>query len=160
MSGGVNNTVKYGVKDIISLIEELGNASYFMFMIEDRDVAEAWVKACITNVTNEYVNGDWRKYFDEVTVEEFAEESKVLNNLFAISLTPIRKGIIICREPFAYLVFTDVNVIGFIVEDDGDYEIHYLIFNGYDVNTREERKLLIKTKVTTKGGVLYRVMNE
>jgi len=155
----MSNTVKYGVKDVISLIEELGNASYFVFMVEDKDVAEAWVKACITNVLDRYIDGDWRSYFDEVTVEEFAEESKVLNNLFAISLTPIRKGLIICKEPFAYLVFTDMNVIGFIVEGYENYEIHYLIFNGYDVNTQEERKLLIKTKVTTKGGVLYRVMN-
>ena len=37
MSGGVNNTVKYGVKDVISLIEELGNASYFVFMVEDKE---------------------------------------------------------------------------------------------------------------------------
>jgi hypothetical protein len=160
----MSGEVKYSVRTIGDLIKELYNTYYFIFMVEDRDVAEAWIKAGITNVTNEYVEGDWRKYFEEVTVEEFAEESKALNNILLLPPTingkPIRRGIIITKEPFAVLMFSDVNVVGFIVENHGDYEIHYLIFNGYDINTREERKLLIKAKAQANRGVLFRVTPE
>jgi len=160
----MSGEVKYSVKTIGDLLNELYNTYYFVFMVEDKDVAEAWIKAGVTNVIGKYIDDDWRKYFEEVTVEEFAEESKALNNILLMPLMvngrPIRRGIIITKEPFAVLMFSDVNVVGFIIENHGDYEMHYLMFTGFDINTREERKLLIKTKAQASRGVLFRVTPE
>ena len=160
----MSGEVKYNIRGIEDLLKELYRTYYFVFMVEDGDVAEAWIKAGVTNVINEYIDDDWRKYFEEVTVEEFAEESKVLNNILlmppVINNKPLRRGLIITKEPFAVLMFSDINVVGFVVENYGDYEMHYLIFTGFDINTREERKLLIKTKAQSNRGVLFRVTPE
>ena len=160
----MSGEVKYSVKTIEDLLKELYNTYYFVFMVEDKDVAEAWIKAGITNVIGKYIDDDWRNYFEEVTVEEFAEESKVLNNILLlppiINGKPIKRGIVITKEPFAVLMFSDVNVAGFIIENHGDYEMHYLMFTGFDINTKEERKLLIKTKAQANRGVLFRVAPE
>ena len=153
--------VKYSVRGIEDLLNALEKTYFFVFMVEDKYVAEAWIKAGVTNVTNELINGDWRDYFDEVSTEEFTEESKLLNNLVLLPLMindkVIRRGVVITKEPFAVLMFSDVNVVGFIIENHGDYEMHYLLFTGFDVMTKEERKVLIKTRAKTDGGMLFRV---
>ena len=160
----MSGEVRYNIRGIEDLIKGLYNAYYFVFMVEDEDVIEAWIKAGITNVIDKYIDDDWRNYFEEVTVEEFAEESKVLNNILLlppiINGKPIKRGIIITKEPFAVLMFSDVNVAGFIIENHGDYEMHYLMFTGFDINTKEERKLLIKAKAQANRGVLFRVAPE
>ena len=156
--------VKYSVRGIEDLLNALEKTYSFIFMVGDKDVAEAWIKAGVTNVINELINDDWRDHFDEVSTEEFAEESKLLNNLLllppAINGKPIKRGVVITKEPFGVLAFSDINVVGFIVENRGDYEMHYLLFTGFDLNTREERKVLIKTRAETQGGMLYRVTLE
>ena len=156
--------VKYSVKGIEDLLNALEKTYYFIFMVEDKYVAEAWIKAGISNVTNELINDDWRNHFDEVTTEEFAEESKLLNNLLLlppmIDGKVIKRGVVVTKEPFAVLAFSDVNVVGFIIENHGDYEMHYLLFTGFDITTKEERKVLIKTRAGTEGGMLYRVSLE
>jgi hypothetical protein len=160
----MNERVKYSVKTTEELLSSLLNAYYFMFMVEDKNVVESWVKAAITNVTGEYVSNDWRNHFEEVTPEEFAEEVKVLSNLllmpFRINDKPLRKGLIIGKEPFTLLMFSDVNVVGFIIENHGDYETHYLLFNGFDIMTQENKKLLIKAKAQSNAGVLYRITSD
>ena len=160
----MSGEVKYSVKTIGDLLNELYNTYYFVFMVEDKDVAEAWIKAGITNVIGKYIDDDWRKYFEEVSIEEFAEESKVLNNILlmppSINGKPIRRGIVITRDPFAVLMFSDINVVGIVVENHGDYEMHYLMFTGFDIATQENKKLLIKTKAQANRGVLFRIASD
>jgi len=156
--------VKYSVRGIEDLLNALEKTYFFIFMVGDKDVSEAWIKAGVTNVTNELINDDWRNHFDEVTTEEFAEESKLLNNLLLlppmIDGKVIKRGVVVTKEPFGVLAFSDVNVVGFIVENYKDYEMHYLLFTGFDLNTREERRVLVKTRAETQGGMLYRVTLE
>jgi len=156
--------VKYSIRNIEDLLNALEKTYYFIFMVEDKYVAEAWIKAGISNVINELINDDWRNHFDEVSTEEFAEESKLLNNLLLlppmIDGKVIKRGVVITKEPFAVLAFSDINVVGFIVENCGSYEMHYLLFTGFDINTKEERRVLIKTRAGTEGGMLYRVSLE
>jgi len=156
--------VKYSIKNIEDLLNAIEKTYFFIFMVGDKDVAEAWIKAGVSDVINELFDDDWRNHFDEVTIEEFTEESKLLNNLLLlppmIDGKVIKRGVVITKEPFAILAFSDVNVVGFVVENRGDYEMHYLLFTGFDLNTKEERKVLIKTRAGTQGGMLYRVSLE
>ena len=156
--------VRYSVRGIEDLLNAIERTYFFIFMVGDKDVAEAWIKAGVSDVINELFDDDWRDHFDEVSTEEFAEESKLLNNLLLlppmIDGKVIKRGVVITKEPFAILAFSDVNVVGFVVENRGDYETHYLLFTGFDLNTKEERKVLIKTKAGTQGGMLYRVSLE
>jgi len=156
----MSGEVKYGIRSIEDLLNALEKTYYFIFMVEDKGASEAWIKTAITSITNKEVVGDWRNHFEWVTIEEFAEESKLLNNLLLLPLTingkPIKRGVVVTKEPFAVLAFSDINVVGFVIEND----VHYLLFTGFDINTREERKVLIKTKAQTESGVLYRVTLE
>ena len=160
----MSGEVKYNIRGIEDLIKGLYNSYYFVFMVEDKDVIEAWIKAGITNVTNELINDDWRNHFDEVAVEEFSEETRVLGNILLLPLMangkPLRRGLIIGKDPLSLLMFSDVNVAGFIIENHGDYEMHYLIFNGFDIMTQENKKILIKTKAQSNGGMLYRITSD
>ena len=160
----MSGEVKYNIRGIEDLLKGLYNTYYFVFMIEDEDVIEAWIKAGITNVTNELINDDWRNHFEEVTVEEFSEETRVLGNILLLPLMsngkPLRRGLIIGRDPLSLLMFSDVNVAGFIIENHGDYEMHYLLFNGFDIMTQENKKILIKTKAQSNGGMLYRITSD
>jgi len=160
----MSGEVRYNIRGIEDLLRGLYNSYYFVFMVEDKDVIEAWIKAGVTNAVDKYIDDDWRGYFDEVSVEEFAEESKLLNNLLLLppmfNGKPIRRGVVICKEPFAVLAFSDINVVGFIVENHGGYETHYLLFTGFDITTQEEKKLLIKTTAQSNGGMLYRITSD
>ena len=160
----MSGEVKYNIRGIEDLIKGLYNSYYFVFMVEDKDVIEAWIKAGITNVTNELINDDWRNHFEEVAVEEFSEETRVLGNILLLPLMangkPLRRGLIIGKDPLSLLMFSDVNVAGFIIENHGDYEMHYLIFNGFDIMTQENKKILIKTKAQSNGGMLYRITSD
>ncbi len=160
----MSGEVKYNIRGIEDLLKGLYNTYYFVFMVEDKDVIEAWIKAGITNVTNELINDDWRNHFEEVTVEEFSEETKVLGNILLLPLMangkPLRRGLIIGKDPLSLLMFSDVNVAGFIIENHGDYEMHYLLFNGFDIMTQENKKILIKTKAQSNGGMLYRITSD
>jgi hypothetical protein len=55
---------------------------------------------------------------------------------------------------------SEPNITGFIIEGGGDYETHYLFFDGFDINTQENRKVLIKTRALTNGGAFYRVTSK
>jgi hypothetical protein len=160
----MSGEAKYSVRGIGDLLDALEKTYYFIFMVEEKDVTEAWIKAGISNVIDKYINDDWRNYFEEVTIEEFASESKLLNNILLlppmVGNKAIKRGVVVCKEPFAILSFSDINITGFVIEDHGGYEMHYLLFTGFDINTKEERKLLIKTRTETKGGTLYRVSLE
>jgi len=160
----MSGEVKYNIRGIEDLLKGLYNAYYFVFMIEDKDVIEAWIKAGVTNAIDEYIDDDWRNHFEEVTVEEFSEETRVLSNILLLPLMangkPLRRGLIIGKDPLSLLMFSDVNVAGFIIENHGDYEIHYLLFNGFDIMTQENKKILIKTKAQSSGGMLYRITSD
>ncbi len=154
----------YSIKDIKELISSMADVKYFMLMSEDDVVTEAFIKAIITSITNKEVIGDWREYFEWVTTEEFANESRLLNNAIMIPAVidnqPLKKGFIVGRNPFTFIVISEPNITGFIIEGGGDYEIHYLFFDGFDINTQEDRKILIKTKALTNGGAFYRVTSK
>ena len=156
--------VRYNIRGIEDLIKGLYNSYYFVFMVEDKDVIEAWIKAGVTNAVDKYIDDDWRNYFDEVSVEEFSEETRVLGNVLLLPLMangkPLRRGLIIGKDPLSLLMFSDVNVAGFIIENHGDYETHYLLFTGFDIMTQETKKLLIKTKAQSNGGMLYRITSD
>ena len=160
----MSGEVKYNIRGIEDLLKGLYNTYYFVFMIEDKDVMEAWIKAGITNAIDKYIDDDWRNHFEEVAVEEFSEETRVLGNILLLPLMangkPLRRGLIIGRDPLSLLMFSDVNVAGFIIENHGDYEMHYLLFNGFDIMTQEDRKILIKTKAQSNGGMLYRITSD
>ena len=160
----MSGEVRYNIRGIEDLLKGLFNTYYFVFMIEDKDVMEAWIKAGITNAIDKYIDDDWRNHFEEVAVEEFSEETRVLGNILLLPLMangkPLRRGLIIGRDPLSLLMFSDVNVAGFIIENHGDYEMHYLLFNGFDIMTREDRKILIKTKAQSNGGMLYRITSD
>jgi len=154
----------YSIKDIKELISSMAEVKYFMLMSEDSVVTEAFIKSIITSITNKEVIGDWRNYFEEVSTEEFANESRLLNNAIMIPAIldnqPLRKGFIIGRNPFTFIVVSEPNITGFIIEGSGDYETHYLFFDGFDINTQEDRKVLIKTRALTNGGAFYRVTSK
>jgi hypothetical protein len=160
----MSGEVKYNIRGIEDLLKGLYNSYYFVFMIEDKDVIEAWIKAGVTNAIDRYIDDDWRNHFDEVTVEEFSEETKVLGNILLLPLMangkPLRRGLIIGKDPLSLLMFSDINTVGFIIENHGDYETHYLLFNGFDIMTQESRKILIKTKAQSNGGMLYRITSD
>jgi hypothetical protein len=154
----------YSIKDIKELISSMTDVKYFILMSEDNVVTEAFIKAIITSITNKEVIGDWRNYFEWVTTEEFANESRLLNNAIMIPAIlnnqPLRKGFIVGRNPFTFIVVSEPNITGFIIEGGGDYETHYLFFDGYDINTQEDRKVLIKTRALSNGGAFYRVTSK
>jgi len=154
----------YSIKDIKELIGSMADVKYFMLMSEDSAVTEAFIKSIITSITNQEVIGDWRSYFEEVSTEEFANESRLLNNAIMIPAIldnqPLRKGFIIGKNPFTFIVVSEPNITGFIIEGGGDYETHYLFFDGFDINTQEDRKVLIKTRALTNGGAFYRVTSK
>jgi len=154
----------YSIKDIKELISSMADVKYFMLMSEDSVVTEAFIKSIITSITNQEVIGDWRSYFEEVSTEEFANESRLLNNAIMIPAIldnqPLKKGFIIGRNPFTFIVISEPNITGFIIEGGGDYETHYLFFDGFDINTQEDRKVLIKTRALTNGGAFYRVTSK
>ena len=154
----------YSIKDIKELISSMAEVKYFMLMSEDSVVTEAFIKSIITSITNKEVIGDWRNYFEEVSTEEFANESRLLNNAIMIPAIldnqPLRKGFIIGKNPFTFIVVSEPNITGFIIEGGGDYETHYLFFDGFDINTQEDRKVLIKTRALTNGGAFYRVTSK
>ena len=154
----------YSIKDIKELISSMADVKYFMLMSEDSVVTEAFIKSIITSITNKEVIGDWRSYFEEVSTEEFANESRLLNNAIMIPAIldnqPLKKGFIIGRNPFTFIVVSEPNITGFIIEGGGDYETHYLFFDGFDINTQEDRKVLIKTRALTNGGAFYRVTSK
>jgi hypothetical protein len=154
----------YSIKDIKELISSMADVKYFMLMSEDSVVTEAFIKSIITSITNQEVIGDWRSYFEEVSTEEFANESRLLNNAIMIPAIldnqPLKKGFIIGRNPFTFIVVSEPNITGFIIEGSGDYETHYLFFDGFDINTQEDRKVLIKTRALTNGGAFYRVTSK
>jgi len=154
----------YSIKDIKELIGSMADVKYFMLMSEDSVVTEAFIKSIITSITNQEVIGDWRSYFEEVSTEEFANESRLLNNAIMIPAIldnqPLKKGFIIGRNPFTFIVISEPNITGFIIEGGGDYETHYLFFDGFDINTQEDRKVLIKTRALTNGGAFYRVTSK
>ena len=160
----MSGEVKYNIRGIEDLLKGLFNTYYFVFMVEDKDVIEAWIKAGVIDAVDKYIDDDWRNHFDEVTVEEFSEETRVLGNILLLPLMangkPLRRGLIIGKDPFTLLMFSDVNVAGFIIENHGDYEMHYLLFNGFDIMTQENKKILIKTKALTNGGMLYRITSD
>ena len=160
----MSGEVKYNIRGIEDLLKGLYNTYYFVFMIEDKDVIEAWIKAGITNAVGEYINDDWRNYFEEVSVEEFSEETRVLGNILLLPLMatgkPLRKGLIIGKDPLSLLMFSDVNVEGFIIENNGVYEMHYLLFNGFEIMTQEVKKLFIRTRAQSNGGMLYRITSD
>ena len=154
----------YSIKDIKELISSMADVKYFMLMSEDSVVTEAFIKSIITSITNKEVIGDWRSYFEEVSTEEFANESRLLNNAIMIPAIldnqPLKKGFIIGKNPFTFIVVSEPNITGFIIEGGGDYETHYLFFDGFDINTQEDRKVLIKTRALTNGGAFYRVTSK
>jgi len=154
----------YSIKDIKELISSMADVKYFMLMSEDSVVTEAFIKSIITSITNKEVIGDWRSYFEEVSTEEFANESRLLNNAIMIPAIldnqPLKKGFIIGKNPFTFIVVNEPNITGFIIEGGGDYETHYLFFDGFDINTQEDRKVLIKTRALTNGGAFYRVTSK
>jgi len=154
----------YSIKDIKELISSMAEVKYFMLMSEDSVVTEAFIKSIITSITNKEVIGDWRSYFEEVSTEEFANESRLLNNAIMIPAIldnqPLKKGFIIGKNPFTFIVVSEPNITGFIIEGGGDYETHYLFFDGFDINTQEDRKVLIKTRALTNGGAFYRVTSK
>ena len=154
----------YSIKDIKELIGSMADVKYFMLMSEDSAVTEAFIKSIITSITNQEVIGDWRSYFEEVSTEEFANESRLLNNAIMIPAIldnqPLKKGFIIGKNPFTFIVISEPNITGFIIEGGGDYEIHYLLFDGFDIMTQEDRKVLIKTRALTNGGAFYRVTSK
>jgi hypothetical protein len=154
----------YSIKDIKELISSMADVKYFMLMSEDSVVTEAFIKSIITSITNKEVVGDWRSYFEEVSTEEFANESRLLNNAIMIPAIldnqPLRKGFIIGKNPFTFIVVSEPNITGFIIEGGGDYETHYLFFDGFDINTQENRKVLIRTRALTNGGAFYRVTSK
>jgi len=160
----MSGDASYSVKDIKELISSMVDVKYFMLMSEDNAVTEAFIKAVITSITNKEVVGDWRNYFEWVTTEEFANESRLLNNAILIPAVidnqPLRKGFIIGKNPFTFIVVSEPNITGFIIEGNGDYETHYLFFDGFDINTQENRKVLIKTKALSNGGAFYRVTSK
>jgi hypothetical protein len=160
----MSGDASYSIKDIKELISSLGDVKYFILMSEDTVVTEAFIKAVITSITGKEVDGDWRGYFEWVSTEEFASESKLLNNAIMIPAIldnqPLRKGFIIGKDPFVFIVVSEPNITGFIIERSGDYETHYLFFDGFDINTQEDRKVLIKTRALTNGGAFYRVTSK
>ena len=157
----MSGDASYSIKDIKELISSMTDVKYFMLMSEDNAVTEAFIKAVITSITNKEVTGDWRGYFEWVSTEEFASESRLLNNAILIPAIldnkPLRKGFIIGKDPFVFIVVSEPNIVGFIIEGGGDYETHYLFFDGFDINTQENRKVLIRTKALSNGGAFYRV---
>jgi hypothetical protein len=154
----------YSIKDIKELISSMADVKYFMLMSEDGAVTEAFIKAIITSITNKEVIDDWRSYFEEVSTEEFASESRLLNNAILIPAVinnqPLKKGFIIGKNPLTFIVISEPNITGFIIESGGDYETHYLFFDGFDINTQENRKVLIKTRALSNGGAFYRVTSK
>jgi len=160
----MSGDASYSIKDIKELISSMTDVKYFMLMSEDNVVTEAFIKAVITSITGKEVVGDWRGYFEWVTTEEFASESKLLNNAILIPAVidnqPLRKGFIVGKNPFAFIVVSEPNITGFIIEGNGDYETHYLMFDGFDINTQENRKVLIRTRALTNGGAFYRVTSK
>jgi len=160
----MSGDASYSIKDIKELISSMGDVKYFMLMSEDNVVTEAFIKAVITSITGKEVVDDWRNYFEWVTTEEFASESKLLNNAILIPAVidnqPLRKGFIIGKNPFVFIVVSEPNITGFIIEGSGDYETHYLFFDGFDINTQSTAKVLIKTKALSNGGAFYRVTSK
>jgi hypothetical protein len=157
----MSGDASYSIKDIKELISSMADVKYFMLMSEDNVVTEAFIKAVITSITGKDVVGDWRGFFEEVSTEEFANESRLLNNAILIPAIldnqPLRKGFIIGKNPFVFITINEPNIVGFVIEGSGDYETHYLMFDGFDINTQENRKVLIKTRALSNGGAFYRV---